>query len=76
VAGDAGITARIVVVPRTTGVTVPSAALVVHDGGDPAVRTEAGMVAVTVKAASGGRVVVEGITVGTKVRVQGEDASR
>ena len=76
IAGDSGIRAIISLVPKTAGVVVPSTALVVADSGTGAVVAEDGTrIPVTVRASTGGRVVVEGIKAGQKVRVPG-DAGR
>lgn len=70
--GDAAIQARILLVPPASGVTVPAAALVVGADGAAAVVTEGGETKrVTVKAAAGGQVVVEGINAGEMIRVPG-----
>lgn len=70
--GVSGLGATIVIVPESKGVVVPAAALVVGADGTTAVHREDGTrVTVTVKASAGGRSVVEGVEVGTKVRVSG-----
>lgn len=72
VTGAAGLDATIVIVPETKGVVVPAAALVVGADGDAAVlKADGTRVPVTVKASSGGRSVVEGVSVGTELRVPG-----
>lgn len=70
--GASGLDATIVIVPEAQGVVVPAAALVVGSDGATAVQHEDGTrVPVTVKASAGGRSIVDGIKVGTKVRVSG-----
>lgn len=68
--GGATVSAAIEVVPATAGVTVPSQALVVGtDGGASVVDAAGRHVAVTVKATTGGIVVVDGLAAGREVRV-------
>lgn len=69
-AGTGSLTGTIVVVPRTSGPMVPTAALVVGNDGTTAVVTEEGSrVPVEVIASSGGRAIIEGLKVGTRLRV-------
>lgn len=73
VAGASGIPAVIVVVPKVSGPTIPTAALRVAADGATAVIDESGrVIGVTVRASSGGLAVVEGVTPGTRVRVPPE----
>jgi peptidoglycan hydrolase-like protein with peptidoglycan-binding domain len=68
--GGATVSAAIEVVPATTGVTVPSQALVVGSDGRAAVAEADGRyVPVTVKATSGGIAVVDGLPAGRQIRV-------
>ena len=68
--GTAGIPASIQVTPRTSGTTVPTAALVGSPTGGAAVITDDGhSVPVVVVQSSGGIAVVEGLRPGMKVRV-------
>lgn len=70
--GDNALVGKVIVVPERRGPVIPSAALVVDDGGSSAVTTADGRsVPVDVVAGSGGRVVVRGLAVGQQVRVPG-----
>lgn len=70
ITGDAGLSARVIIVPAQQGPVVPSAALAVDAAGSSSVITDDGrQLPVTVTAAAGGRVLVTGVDVGTKVRV-------
>lgn len=70
ITGDAGLLARVVVVPAQEGPIVPVAALAVSSDGSSAVVTEDGRdLPVSVVAAAGGKALVKGVNVGTKVRV-------
>lgn len=70
VTGAGGIPATIVVVPKVSGPTVPTAALRVAADGATAVVDESGRsIPVTVTASSGGLAVVDGVAAGVKVRV-------
>lgn len=66
----ATVNAAIEVVPATTGVTVPTQALVVDaNGGAAVLDAEGRSVPVTVKATSGGIAVVDGLADGRQIRV-------
>lgn len=76
IAGDAAIPATIQILPETTGVTVPTQALIVGTDGGAAVKLDNGeVVPVVVKASSGGIAVVDGLTAGQQVRVPAEAES-
>lgn len=75
-AGASGIGAAIVIVPRVTGPVVPTAALRIAADNSTVVLDEAGTaIPVTVKATAGGLAVVDGVAVGTTVRVPQAAAS-
>lgn len=71
--GASGIDAQIVIVPRASGPVVPTAALRLPDGARTEVVDEAGKaIPVTIKASAGGLAVVDGVDIGTRVRVPQE----
>lgn len=68
--GGGTVSASIEVVPLTHGVAVPSQALVVGRDGRPAVVTAEGQyLSVTIRAASGGVCIVNGLDAGRRIRV-------
>lgn len=74
--GSGGLPAQVTVVPEQEGPVVPTAALVVGADGSAAVVTEDGAtVPVRVVASAGGRAVVAGVEVGTRIRVPGDAAA-
>lgn len=71
--GVGALPAQITVVPAQSGPVVPTAALVVGDDARASVTTGDGtVVAVRILASAGGRAVIDGVAVGTVVRVPGD----
>ena len=70
VSGSGALSATVTVVPRQSGAVLPTAALAVGvDGRVAVVREDGSRVPVTVRASTGGQVLVSGISVGDRVRV-------
>lgn len=63
--------AKVIVVPATTGIGIPAAAITTDPMGQANVTTEAGTTPVTVVASGKGISIVEGLEAGTKVKVIG-----
>lgn len=61
--------AKVIVVPATTGIGVPAAAITTDPAGQASVTTETGPVQVTVVASGKGIAIVEGLEEGTRVKV-------
>lgn len=71
--GEGALRARITVIPRQSGTVVPTAALAVGSDGSSAVMDADGaMIPVTVVASASGQALVEGVEVGTRIRVPAE----
>lgn len=62
---------KVIVVPATSGVGIPAAAVTTSPSGQVQVTTDSGTIEVKVLASGQGIVIVEGLDVGTKVQVLG-----
>lgn len=73
ISGDSSITASITVLAPQSGAIVPSAALVVSPDGSTALVTRQGeTIPAIVLATTGGQALIQGVSLGTEVRVPGE----